>query len=98
MQRPHRSHATFARPVFGAGVLALTMLLAFVPLVPSAGAIDPTPGPSGPAETPTPEPTPDPTAIPEPTSTPEPTPAPTPTPDPGPTAPAGTPPPETSPT
>ena len=82
MQRTRGSRAQFAGPIFGAGVLALTMLLAFAPLVPSAGAIDPTPAPSDPAGSPPPDPTPEPPPIPtaEPTPSPEPSIAPTPEP------------------
>ena len=83
MQRTNGPLAHRAGPIFGAGVLALTMLLAFVPLVPSAGAIDPTPAPADPVGTP--EPPPDPTPDPPPAPTPDPPPAPTPDPPPAPT-------------
>ena len=68
-----------ARSVFGVGILAIAAVLAFTPIVPGTGAIDPTPAPAdtpAPAPDPTPAPTPDPTPVP--TPAPEPTPTPTP--------------------
>ncbi len=59
---PHRR----AGPLFGALLLVVTAALAFTPIVPSVGAIDPTPAPSD---------SPAPSIDPTPTSTPDPTPA-----------------------
>jgi predicted CXXCH cytochrome family protein len=78
-----------AGPLFGVLVLVVAGSLAFTPVVPSVGAVDPTPAPS---ETPPPTPDPTPGATPDPTpaSTPDPTPVPVPDP-------SSTPPPDPSP-
>jgi predicted CXXCH cytochrome family protein len=75
--RPPRRRAG---PLFGAFLLVVTAALAFTPIVPSAGAIDPTPSPV--VETPAPSDSPAPSADPTPTVTLDPTPAPPPDPTP----------------
>ncbi len=85
MKRTNGPVAHRAGPIFGAGLLALTALLAFTPMVPSAGAIDPTPAPSDtPTESPSPAPAPTPTDPPSPPPSLDPTPTPSPDPTPGP--------------
>ena len=64
-----------AGPLFGASLLVVDRaLLAFTPVVPPAGAIDPTPAPSELDPRRTPDPTPAPTPDPTPAPTPDPTP------------------------
>ena len=80
-----------AGPLFGAALVVVGMLAAITPVIPTARALDPTPGPSGsieptPAPDPTVAPTPDITPGPEPTLEPDPTLAPDPSLTPDPTA------------
>jgi predicted CXXCH cytochrome family protein len=89
--------ATRARSVFGVVLVAFAAVLAFTPVVPTVGAIDPTPAPSesptpapsesttpapDPSSAPTPAPSPDPAPTPRPDPSPSPTPDPSPSPDP----------------
>lgn len=74
------------RAAFSVLLVVIVACFAFTPLVPSAGAIDPTPSPAGtPADSPAPTDPPVPTADPTPTPTPDPTASPTPDPTPAPT-------------
>jgi predicted CXXCH cytochrome family protein len=72
-----------AGPIFGLVLVVVGIALAFTPVIPAAGAIDPTPTPStDPTSSPVPSPGPTPVPSPDPTTDPSADPTPTPVPDP----------------